>query len=228
MTGTRLAVFDLDGTLVDSPRAIVATFTEVLALLGSPARQPEAIRATIGMPMEKAFGTLLGVAADDPLVASGVEHYQQVFRKLVLPRARELVFPGVADGLAELADAGVALAVATSKFRRSADALLDAAGLAGLFELVVGADEVRNPKPHPEIGEKILHALDVPAARAVMVGDTTHDVLMAHATGMRAIAVTYGVHDRAELATARPHRYADAFPEVVVMVRTTAQEEAVL
>jgi phosphoglycolate phosphatase len=219
---TRLVVFDLDGTLVDTPRAIVETFTAAFGALGVPVQEASAIRATIGLPLEQAFGTLMGTASDDPRVALGMEQYQRFFKELVLPNARALCFPGVADGLAALAGQGIALAVATSKFYRSADALLTAAGLRDRFDLVLGADQVTRPKPHPEMGETILRDLGVAAEEAVMVGDTTHDLLMAKAAGMRSIALTYGVHSRRELEAADPTWVADSFDDVLDYVRKAA------
>ncbi len=145
----------------------------------------------------------------------GVSAYQVQFAELILPKAAELVFPGVADGLAALRDQGFLLAVATSKFYRSADALLTAAGLRDQFDLVIGADQVTNPKPHPEMGELILSKLGVDPAHAIMVGDTTHDLQMAAAAGLRSVAVTYGVHSEAELGSASPTWLAGSFDEVV-------------
>jgi pseudouridine-5'-phosphate glycosidase len=211
-------IFDLDGTLVDTPRAIVETFTAVFAAIGVPARDRGAIRATIGLPLEQAFSKLIGVPVDDAQVAQGVRQYQALFKEHVLPRARSLVFPGVAEGLAALRDQGFALAVATSKFQVSAEALLTAAGLRDHFAIVVGADQVTEPKPSPESGRLIMDRLGVRADRAVMVGDTTHDLQMARAAGMRSIAVTYGVHGVQELRSQEPTWIADTFGDVVSCV----------
>ncbi|MFJ3927764.1 HAD family hydrolase [Streptomyces sp. NPDC090022] len=217
----RLAVFDLDGTLVDTPRAIVTTFEAAFAELTSrdpmagKAVAPSAIRATIGLPLPRAWSTLLELPESDPLVTAGVEAYLRLFREIVLPRSRELLFPGVESGLARLRARGVVLAVATSKLQASAEALLEAAGLRGLFAVVVGADRVSRPKPDPESGQVILDRLGLPAARAVMVGDTTHDLLMARAAGMRSVAVTYGIHPADRLAQAEPTWVAHTFDEVI-------------
>jgi phosphoglycolate phosphatase len=219
---TSAAVFDLDGTLVDTPRGIVAAFTAAFQSMGVPAPEPAAIRATIGRPLDTAFSTLLGVAPDDERVALGVRRYQEMFREIVLPGAASLVFPGVADGLATLAGQGFRLAVATSKFRANAEALLVAAGLRDHFAVVAGADQVTRPKPDPEMGWLVLGALGVPAERVVMVGDTTHDLLMAAAAGMRSVAVTYGVHGLAELRTANPTWIADTFDDVLRCLRPDA------
>ncbi|MDF5753535.1 HAD family hydrolase [Spongiactinospora sp. TRM90649] len=213
-----VAVFDLDGTIVDTPRAIVESFTAALAAFGTELPAPAEIRATIGLPLEQAVGKLLGVAADDPRTGEGVRRYQAHFREHILPRAAELLFPGARDGLTALSERGAALAVATSKHYASADALLSAAGIRDLFRVVVGADQVTHPKPHPESGHAVLTACALPAERAVMVGDTTHDLLMAKACGMRSIAVTYGVHSLPELRAAGPTWIAGTFDEVTALL----------
>jgi HAD superfamily hydrolase (TIGR01509 family) len=212
---TRVAMFDLDGTLVDSPRAIVEAFAVAFDAMGADPRDPADVRATIGLPLEQAFGKLLGAPQDDPRVAEGVAQYQKAFRTVILPRARSLVFPGVAEGLAALRRRGIVLTVATSKFHASADALLTAAGLRDHITVLIGADDVTHPKPHPESGLLILERLEARPEHAVMVGDTTHDLRMAEAAGIASVAVTYGVHRRPELEAARPTRVADTFPEVV-------------
>ncbi|ELP69663.1 HAD-IA family hydrolase [Streptomyces turgidiscabies] len=215
---TRVAMFDLDGTLVDSPRAIVEAFAVAFEAMGADPRDPADVRATIGLPLEQAFGKLLGVPQDDPRVAEGVAQYQEAFRTVILPRARSLVFPGVAEGLDELRRRGVVLTVATSKFHTSADALLTAAGLRDHITVLIGADDVTYPKPHPESGLLILERLDARPEHAVMVGDTTHDLRMAEAAGIASVAVTYGVHQLAELEAARPTYVAETFPEVVAHI----------
>jgi phosphoglycolate phosphatase len=216
---TYVVVFDLDGTLVDTPRAIVETFTAAFAAMGVAARGASPIRATIGLPLERAFSELMEVPLDDGRVAHGVRQYQILFKELVLPRAERLIYPGVAAGLATLRDQGFALAVATSKFYASADALLKAAGLRHHFSVVVGADQVTQPKPHPETARLIMQELGVPAERAVMVGDTTHDLLMAKAAGMRSVAVTYGVHSVQELKSSDPTWMVDTFDDVLKCIQ---------
>jgi pseudouridine-5'-phosphate glycosidase len=217
--GTRAVIFDLDGTLIDTPRAIVETFAATFAAMGVTARDPAVIRATIGLPLERAFSQLLEVSLDDDRVAHCVERYQVLFRELILPQARSLIFPGVAEGLETLRGQGFALAVATSKFYASADALLRAAGLREHFSVVVGADQVTQPKPAPEMGRLIMDRLGVSAERAVMVGDTTHDLLMASAAGMRSVAVTYGIHSVQELRSSAPTWMADTFHDVLTCVQ---------
>ncbi|MDQ2836421.1 MAG: HAD family hydrolase [Actinomycetota bacterium] len=219
---TKLVIFDLDGTLIDTPIGIVDTFQEVFRQFELPTCERAAIRATVGMPLTRAFGQLLELTEEDQIVRAAVSQYQQSFRQVVLPRAAELVFPGVPEGLAALRSDGLVLAVATSKFRANADALLAAAGLLDEFDLVVGADEVSQPKPDPEMGRLVLANLAIDPADAIMVGDTTHDLLMAQAAGIPSIAVTYGVHDLGLLNTVRHAYVADSFDEVISSVRRAA------
>ena len=215
-----LAVLDLDGTLVDTPAAIVATFNAVFADMNIAAPGNAAIRATIGLPLEKAFSDLMGVRPADDLVAHGIGQYQLHSKELILQRAADLIFPHVAAGLDRLRSLGITLAVATSKFQASADALLATAGIRDHFAMVAGADQVKHPKPHPEQGWLILRTLGIPADRAVMVGDTVHDIAMARSAGMRSIAVTYGVHGLPELLSAGPTWIADTFEDVVARLTT--------
>lgn len=215
----RCVIFDLDGTLVDTPTGIVTTFAAVFTQLGLPTSDSGAIRATIGLPLPAAFAKVLGVAADEPVVDECVALYQPTFRKIVLPMATGMVFPGVFDGLTSLQDDGFVLAVATSKFIANAEALLTAAGLRDSFKVVVGADQVPSPKPDPASGLLVLNTLGVQAKNAVMVGDTTHDVLMAHAAGMSSIGVTYGVHSVEQLLSADPTWLVDSFAGVVAAVQ---------
>ncbi|HEY1616031.1 MAG TPA: HAD hydrolase-like protein, partial [Streptosporangiaceae bacterium] len=91
---TDIVIFDLDGTLVDTPRAITAAFTSVFGSMSLSAPPAAEIRATIGMPLEQAFGKLLGVAADDDQVADAVRLYQVQFREVIVPGAAGLLFPG--------------------------------------------------------------------------------------------------------------------------------------
>ncbi|NKI74733.1 HAD family hydrolase [Dickeya sp. CFBP 2040] len=210
-----LIIFDLDGTLVDTPSGIVSAFITALRDLGMPCEDSRAIRATIGLPLENAFGQILSLPVEDKRVTEAVRQYQAVFREQVLPQAPGLVFPGVVDGLTLLKRQGYTLAVATSKVFVSARALLEAAGLWPFFDLVLGADMVTHPKPHPEMGLLAMSRLGAEAATTAMVGDTTHDLLMAKQAGMVAIAVTWGVHNSDQLKAAEPQVMVDTFSEVV-------------
>jgi phosphoglycolate phosphatase len=212
-------IFDLDGTLVDSPQGIVKTFMAVFSSMGKVGVEPEEVRATIGMPLEKAFGKLLSIDEKDSQVEQAIKKYQSLFKEIVLPEAKSLVFPGVEKGLNTLKKQGIPLAIATSKVHKSAKSLLDAAGLLDYFDIVVCADHVENRKPHPEMGFLVMDKLGVEAEHTVMVGDTTHDMLMGKESGMHTIAVTYGVHDADMLNSATPCQVVDNFDGVISSIK---------
>ncbi|GHH61374.1 HAD family hydrolase [Lentzea cavernae] len=217
----RCAIFDLDGTLVDTPRGIVTTFAAVLAQLDLPTADSPTIRGTIGLGLSAAFAKVLGVPEDDPVVTRCVELYRPTFRKIVLPVAPQLVFPGVYDGLQVLRENGFLLAVATNRFIANAEEVLVAAGLREEFPVVVGADQVPKPKPDPGSGLLVLRRLGVAPRNAVMVGDTTYDVDMANAAGMASVGVTYGVHGADQLLSAGPTWLVDSFAGAVAAVQRT-------
>lgn len=210
-----VALFDLDGTLVDTPQAITEAIATVISDLQAPEQPTQKIRGTIGRPLEVGFAELLDSETDSGLVNEAVQQYKELFRQTILPRAQSLVFPGVIDGLTKLQGAGLTLTVATSKVLVSANQLLTACHLAEFFHLVVGADQVSRPKPAPEMVEKILEELELLPNSAVMIGDTVHDVEMGKAAGLNTIAVAYGVHTSARLADSRPDSIVNSFDEVV-------------
>jgi len=214
------AIFDLDGTLVDTPYVIVQTALAALAEKGCAEPTPDAIRATIGLPLSIAFAGLLGLAEASEPVQGCVAEYRRLWRERVVPRSKEFLYPGVADGLAELHRSGLRLGVATSKAQAGAVAQLEAAGIAAFFEVVAGHDAVARPKPAPDLALHVLGKLGVVPEAAAMVGDTTHDLLMARAAGLRTIAVTYGAQSEATLRAADPPFVAHDFAGVLAILKS--------
>ncbi|MFG3224055.1 HAD family hydrolase [Kitasatospora sp. NPDC048194] len=215
---TALALFDLDGTLLDTASTVVDTAAATLTALGVHGTTPRAIRATIGRPLAEAFAHLLDAPADSRAVTAAVRGYLALYREQVVPRAPALLYPGVARGLARLRSHGLTLAVATNMLTASAETLLTAAGVREHFALVVGADAVARPKPAPDAGLLITTGLGHRPADAVMVGDTVNDLHMATAAGMPSIAVTYGHHGASRLRAAAPTWLAPTFPAAVARI----------
>ncbi|MFZ4832246.1 HAD family hydrolase [Rouxiella sp. Mn2063] len=222
----QLAIFDLDGTLADTPSGIVRAFTSVLHDNGLAAVNEEDIRQTIGLPLETAFNRLMGISADDVRIPALVSAYQQAFRELVLPGARELVFPGVIAGLEKLKAHGVVLAIATSKVSKSAHALLEATGLLPFFSKVLCADDVKRPKPDPEMAQVLMAAFQVSPENTCMVGDTTHDLLMARQAGIAGFGVVWGVHSHEQLAQMQPQHIATTFDQTVDAILAKVSQQA--
>lgn len=207
-------VFDLDGTVVDTPDVISATMSAVLSESGV-AVGPQDVRPTIGKPLLPSIAYLMGLPADDGRVAEAAAAYRERFYAQVAERGSELLFPGVTSGLETLRGHGIALAIATSKVLDVAQLVLAATGIAGLFDAVVGHDDVPNGKPAPDMALLAARRLGVAPARCVVVGDAVGDVLMGVAAGMPVIGVGYGVAAADELLAAGAERIAGDFPAVV-------------
>lgn len=190
-----LIVFDWDGTLLDSVASIVACMRRAADDVGITSVSDEAVRGTIGLGLADA-AALLG--RDEP--PENVEAVLAAYRKhwFATYRDQPRAFAGAAEVLEELGRAGYLLAIATGKSRRGLDHDLKATGLGSYFQATRTVDEACS-KPHPQMLLDLLDELGVRAGRALMVGDTTHDLRMAAGAGTDAVAVTCGSHRTRDL-----------------------------
>lgn len=205
-------LFDLDGTLVDSVSGICASAAAACVALGYPAPDEALFRPMIGLPLARMLRAGLPEEVDDALVERCSEEYRAIFDRIALPTTAP--FPGVEAALGRWRGQGRRLGLATSKRTDVALRVLDRAGLAGYFEVVVGGDQVARGKPHPDTVLHALARLGAEAHQAAMVGDTAHDVLMALAAEVAPYGVGHGVHARAELEAAGALAVVDRFEEL--------------
>lgn len=195
----RTVIFDWDGTLLDSTHHIVGALLGACRDLGLREPSREQAGWVIGLSLQTALQQLVpDLRADqaDAFVARYKTHFTRLLGDMQL-------FEGQAQLLRDLHAQGVVLAVATGKSRRGLDHSIDQLGLHGLFQATRTADEARG-KPDPDMLEQLLLELDLNPAAALMVGDTTHDVLMAKAAGVDSLAVSYGAHRASLLESAQP------------------------
>lgn len=198
MTMIRLAVFDCDGTLVDSAHNIVAAMTMAFAAHDLPCPAAEAVRRVVGLSLDEAMATLL------PETQAAVhlrlaESYKAAFFELRgRPDHRELLYPGAHEAIAALEAAGFLLGVATGKSQRGARAVLEHHGLLGRFVTLQTAD-VAAGKPHPEMLHRAMAEAGTEPADTVMIGDTSYDIRMAANAGVAGIGVAWGYHPAEEL-----------------------------
>jgi phosphoglycolate phosphatase len=195
---TTAVIFDMDGVLVDSRVAITSSMNHALTLHGGTAREPSDLYRMIGPPIAVAFGELLGLDPSDQRVAAHVAAYREHHREGML--VDSVVMPGIAEVLPVLAQRH-ALGVATSKPRAFAQPLLEALGLAPHFAVIAGPELSTVTPDKADLVATALQALK-PSGGAVMVGDRKYDVEGAHAHGVPAIGVLWGMGPRAELEDA--------------------------
>jgi phosphoglycolate phosphatase len=195
----RLLIFDWDGTLADSTAIIAGAIQAACRDLGEPVPDDVSARFVIGLGLAEALSHVapaLPVARYPELSARYRHHY--------LSRDAEIpLFDGVPALLDDLRAEGFMLAVATGKTRVGLDRALASNALAQRFHATRCADESR-PKPHPEMLLHLMERLDVLPRQTLMIGDTTHDLELARAAGVEAVAVAYGAHESVGLAAAGP------------------------
>ncbi|MCP1317125.1 HAD family hydrolase [Halomonas sp. 707B3] len=211
-----LIIFDWDGTLMDSVPKIVSCMQAAAADAEWGELEVSAIEDIIGLGLPEAIAKLCpGI---DPEQA---ERLRQRYSHHFVHGDTTLMpfFDGVEAQLARLRERPQQrLAVATGKSRRGLDRVFNETGSGGLFHTSRTADETRS-KPHPQMLLEILAELQVPAERAVMVGDTEYDLEMARAIGMDRVGVTYGVHTPARLAASQPVWVAEDVPSLFDWLR---------
>jgi len=212
-----LLVFDWDGTLLDSAGAIVAVIQAACRDLALPEPSDERARHVIGLGLGEA---LRHAVPDLP-----EQRYPQMvdrYRHHYLSRDHELrLFDGAAELVAELADAGFALAVATGKSRAGLDRALQTSGLGVYFQASRCADECFS-KPHPQMLEELMQEFAVAPERTLMIGDTTHDLQMALNAGVASLGVAYGAHPAAALDALAPLARLQKVEELAAWLRTHA------
>lgn len=199
--------FDLDGTLIDSTDAIVASFFHTFDAMGLPRPPRDRIVDTIGHVLEDQFRLFTD---RDPHACTKVyrAHYGETCceRTTLLPGAREL--------LERLEAAGLRLGFATSKRRCYAEQVLEHLGVLGRFSSRIGPDDVKRPKPDPEALLLAVKELETTPAEMVFVGDTHFDVLASQAAGVRCVCVTTGYETREALEALAPEAVYDTLAEV--------------
>ena len=185
-----LLVFDWDGTILDSTRAIVTSMQAACRDLGLPPPSDERARQVIGLGLAEA----LQVAAPD-LDEASYPQMAERYRHHYLSSDQDLsLFAGIPELLAELQAAGFCLAVATGKSRRGLNRALAHSGLGEFFTASRCADECFS-KPHPQMLFELMDELLFPPEQALMIGDTTHDLQMAVNAGCASVGVSYGAHE---------------------------------
>lgn len=196
----RLAIFDCDGTLADSERSIVDAVVAALAEHGLARPERAAVVAGIGLSLD-AFLERVAPGLDRATADAVLASYRSHFSRLRAERGVDPLFGGVETLLDDLAGAGILLGVATGKSRRGLLNFLEAHDLIRRFATLQTADDAPS-KPHPAMIERALEATGTDAREAVMIGDTTFDILAAANAGVRPIGVAWGHHRPGELTAA--------------------------
>jgi pyrophosphatase PpaX len=220
MPPIRTVLFDLDGTLIDSVRLILDSYHHTLAAHGLPPRTDEEWLRGVGTPLTAQFAEWSGDRAQlEAMIATYREYNLKHHDRMVS------VYPGVVDAVRALRETGVRTGLVTSKNRLGALRGLTLVRLETMMDVLVCADEVTNPKPHPEPVEKAVALLGADPATTVYVGDSIHDMQSGRAAGVRTVAVLWGPFGRSHLEGAKPDYWVETPGELVALVEGLNGEE---
>lgn len=204
-----LLVFDWDGTLLDSAGTIVSAIQAAFRDLGLPPPPEERARHVIGLGLNEAIAELL-----PQLAGSEYGRVVERYRHHYLSRDHEiLLFDGAVETIVALHQAGFILAVATGKSRRGLERAFEHSGLGPYFHSSRCADESFS-KPHPGMLQELMDELGMAPQETLMIGDTSHDLLMARNAGVKGLGVAHGAHSREGLLACGPLACVDDMTEL--------------
>lgn len=212
-----LILFDCDGTLVDSQHVIVETMNRTFRAEGLTPPSPEQTRSIVGLSLEIAMGVLAPDrdAGDHVRLADA---YKEQFANLRLAEDfSEPMFEGAREVLDHLAASDILLGVATGKSLRGLRMVLEHHRIRDRFVTLQTAD-FHPSKPHPSMVETAMRETGAAPAATWLIGDTSFDMEMAVAAGVRPIGVDWGYHPATALHEAGAEVVLDRFEQVLDLV----------
>ena len=198
-SAVKIAILDFDGTLGDTTSVIIKTMQATISELGLPARTEEECAAMIGLRLIEIPPVLFPECElEGELYAST---YRKLFKIFNTDGAVEL-YPNVIETLKALDERGIRLTSASSRSKSTLVQYVENLGLSSIITYVLGADDVKQGKPHPEAVNMTLEHFGFNAEEAIVVGDTIFDVEMGLNAGTRSCGVTYGNGSKESLSKA--------------------------
>lgn len=199
LNNTRIVIFDFDGTLGDTRKIIINTMQATIKELGLPARTDEECQAMIGLPLKAVPDALF------PEVGLPGDKYEQVYRRLFAGYNEEgavKLFPHVMETLEELRGKRIMMTIASSRSHATLASYVESLGLRDTISYVLGAENVKHPKPASDPVDKTLMIFSLRPETCIVVGDTVYDIQMGKNAGCRTIGVSYGNGTRQQLLEA--------------------------
>ena len=213
----RLAVFDVDGTLIDSRSSIFRAAVEAAHAINIDPPTYDDVRAIVGVSLFDALA-MMRPDLDSETIALYTHEFQQAFLRFHAdPEFSEDLYLGAEETMRALKGEGWLLGMATGNSRRGVTRTVAKHGWGDLFDVTFCADDGPS-KPHPHMLQRNLDALGVATHEAVMIGDANHDMKMARSAHVRAVGVSWGFHTVEELQLAGAHDIVHDFTELKALL----------
>lgn len=210
-----LYIFDWDGTLMDTTKTIADGTIHACRELGLPVVSDEAARSIIGKSFIEVVADIVPELRGNPVL---LQKFAAIYEKYLNDHTLDNpLFNHVKEVLDTLTERGKVLTIATGRSRAMLDDILSGTGYGPYFVITKTACECFS-KPHPQMIEEILLETGVSKERAIMIGDTSHDIHMAHSAGIDAIGVCHGAQSKEELAAAKPRYLLNNISELSEML----------
>ena len=214
-----LIIFDLDGTLIDSAPSLANAILFMLKELNLEPLDRELIKTFVGNGADILVKRSLARDKDYTKVKIDQELFNKAKELFFNYYANNLtqdtlLYPNVKETLKFLKEKGYTLALATNKPYRFIETLLEHFDIYDLFTIYLGGDSVENKKPNPQMLLEILNRLNKPPQKAVMVGDSSNDILAAKRANIDSIALTYGYNQGVNLKELNPTIICSDFSEL--------------
>jgi phosphoglycolate phosphatase len=187
----RLAIFDLDGTLVDSKQDLCNAVNAARRHLGHPALPDEMVASYVGNGAPVLIQRAMPDGTPQPVLDEALAYFLEYYRQHMLDHTRD--YPGVREALQVLQQGGVAMAVLTNKPVRFSREMIAGLGLKDYFFQIYGGNSFDQKKPHPFGVHKLVEEAGAELERTWMVGDSAVDILTARNAGIRCCGVTFGL-----------------------------------
>lgn len=209
-------IFDLDGTLVDTCPDIIETVKYIIKRYGFAEKSDDFIRSCIGggarNVLLKSLGEENEALIDSEILPLFVTYYTENCDK------KSFAYEGVPETLEYYKQQGKALSVATFKIRSATVKILKTLGLYDYFDILVTADDVKNPKPHPDCINAILDYYHCEKSQAILIGDTRTDYLTGTNAGIDVCGVTFGYGSPETVIALKPAYVIDTMQELKEVV----------
>ena len=207
----QLAIFDLDGTLIDSKLDLAHSVNAALSHLGFTPLENEVINSYVGNGAPVLIRRALPATVPDEDFAKALEFFLQYYRAHMLEHT--VLYTGVREALDRMFEAGIPLAVLTNKPVKISEDIMAGLGLGKHFRRIYGGNSFEFKKPHPIGIDTLINDIGAERNQTVMVGDSNVDMETARAAGVQACGVTYGFNPQT-LQSTPPDFFVDNLQEL--------------